>query len=358
MRDRGFTLLELVLALGLLSILMVALVRLLDTSFTIWSDTEQDREQVELASDMVERIAEDLRALVAGPGGDLVAAWEMRDLDGDGLAGAPLAQMGLVRMRSGAQGARRDGRFAREAQDVRAAPLPRRSEVLWCFGRRASDAVERAASRPRPGGSATSAAAGAFDAADPQALTPVLVRIERPWSPEGTIRKPSGGGTSFARARRARADSGSLLDVAGRPYGTIDAFLASEAEVEVVEQSGACLWLSIWFADQTSVLKDGWSLGGAPRDCRASWDARELGRPDAEACGFNDAASDAGPRDPLAAPRLPRRARIELEVERAADLVLRPRLARALEPGEERLQVDDGRRLLLLARSMPRTRGR
>ena len=50
----GFTLVELLLAVGLLSILVLALVRLIDTSLTIWGQTEENRELLEVGGAVLE----------------------------------------------------------------------------------------------------------------------------------------------------------------------------------------------------------------------------------------------------------------------------------------------------------------
>ena len=59
----GFTMIEVLLALGLLSILIVALVRLLDTSLTILDRTEVARDLQEMSSSVLDLVAEDVYAL-------------------------------------------------------------------------------------------------------------------------------------------------------------------------------------------------------------------------------------------------------------------------------------------------------
>ena len=68
----GFTMIEVLLALGLLSILIVALVRLLDTSLTILDRTEVARDLQEMSSSVLDLVAEDVYALEVGPRGDMV----------------------------------------------------------------------------------------------------------------------------------------------------------------------------------------------------------------------------------------------------------------------------------------------
>lgn len=107
MRRLGFTLVELLLALSLLSILIVALVNLIDTSLRIWGRSESQRDLVEVSSGVLELLGRDLAALEAGPRGDLVADWWTFDVDGDTAAGAPFARVRLVKRPSEGELARR-----------------------------------------------------------------------------------------------------------------------------------------------------------------------------------------------------------------------------------------------------------
>ncbi len=280
----GFTLVEVLLALGLFSILMVALVRLADTCFTLWSDTELRREQAERASALLERLGRDLRSLEPGAAGDLVCAWETRDADGDGLPGLVLPRLLLVRARSAAETARASDADALAARDrlLRAARAGDRALVLWAFG-------------PAP------------DAPAPPALLRAEVALDDPAA--GVL---------------------SALSAAGdvRPL----AALAQTREEDV-------LWLSFRFATATTALEEGWRLDGGLSASAASWDAWSRGRPDPERSGFNEPAPGLlAARD---APLLPRRARVELELELARERAWRPRLSAALEPGETLLRITD-----------------
>ncbi len=292
MRRAGFTLVELLLALGLFSVLMLALVRLSDTALTIWDDTERGRELSELGAQVLEALARDPRALERGATGDLVCAWEPRDLDQDGLAGLVVPRLGLVRSRSAAEAARAAVQPGGEPDGPGGlpghAPSAERVEVLWSFAPASSD---------------------------PDA-TLALLRAERVPGDEGTP---------------------SLLALA------VSAGDAERVAALSDEVAHGVLWLSFWFASTSSVLADGWRLGEGLADCGASWDAWARERPERERSGFNDPAP--GVRGPTDVPLLPRRVRIELELERARDLVRRPRLARALEPGETVLFVADARAL-------------
>lgn len=278
----GFTLIEVLVALGLFSILVVAIVRLLDTSLTLWGETEQRRELVELGSDVLELLARDLRGLETGARADLVARLEPADLDGDGLAGATFPRLWLVRVRGAAEAARSDPELAVDAGGTLVAGYSEPLEVEW----RLVPAAER----------------------DGRGAT--LLRVER---------------------RLGDEDTASLLEDPGSPEVERRALALAE------EVAGGCLWLELRFAATTSVIDGEWRLGEELSDCRAVWDARGLGRDDPEATS--------APRRPDGDPVLPRRVRIELEVEPPEITRLRTRLARPLEPGDTRLVVLDGRRL-------------
>ena len=82
MRRRGFTLVELLLALSLLTVLIVALVGLIDTSLRIWSRSESQRDLVEVSSSVLELLGSDLTAAEGGPRGDVLGDWWTFDVDG------------------------------------------------------------------------------------------------------------------------------------------------------------------------------------------------------------------------------------------------------------------------------------
>jgi prepilin-type N-terminal cleavage/methylation domain-containing protein len=93
MRSRGFTLVELLLSLALLSMLVLALVNLVDTALRILGRTEERRDLVGVSSGVLDLLAADLAALEGGPRGDLVASWWTFDLDADGAATAPFPRL-------------------------------------------------------------------------------------------------------------------------------------------------------------------------------------------------------------------------------------------------------------------------
>ena len=65
-RRRGFTLVEVVLALGLFSILMVAVFQLLQVSLDLWNRSETRRNIVGQATSTGELLVQDLRAVAGG----------------------------------------------------------------------------------------------------------------------------------------------------------------------------------------------------------------------------------------------------------------------------------------------------
>src|SRR6185295_14167409 len=96
-RRRGFTMVELLLALGLLTILIVALLKLIDTSLSILDRTDENRELAEMSAAVMELLCEDVHALEGGARGDLLADWALFDVDRDGISGAPFQRLRLVR---------------------------------------------------------------------------------------------------------------------------------------------------------------------------------------------------------------------------------------------------------------------
>lgn len=277
----GFTLVELLLALGLLAVLMVALVNLIDTSLEIWGRTESERDLVEVGSAVVELLGRDLDALEPGPRGDLVAEWAAWDLDGDQVPLGVFPRLRLVK-RASPEELRRMG-----------APADRDLvEVVWAV----------LPNRDAPAGEGRSIG--------------LLYRGER----------------AAGEGDRLSFFAPGFVDAAGRtPAGSME-FVG-----------GGVLWLSFQFATQTSIVHDGWTLGGKLEDCAASWDAWNRGRPDLDVSPWNEAGAGMPPVKDL--PLLPRRIRIELEIERPDDLVRRTRLRNAAETNMTSLVVEDGNRL-------------
>jgi prepilin-type N-terminal cleavage/methylation domain-containing protein len=292
---RGFTLVELLLAIGLFSILLLALLRLVDTALTIWGRTDENRELIEMGGVVLDLLAEDIQALEGGARGDLLADWALVDLDRDGITGAPRPRLRLVR-NVGARERQRSAPAAPAAADATGFEPEREVferglyEVCWVW---------------LPGG----------DGPDERAQG-VLWRGERQLGEDETL-------SFFDR---------NFLGPTGKPPpGSLH------------ELTGGVLWLELLFAGQTSVVHDGWELGGELSDCAASWDAWRKERPDAEQHAFN--LPLAGMPAAKDVPLLPRRVRVELELERPEDLRLRTHLSAEFLPDGSVLEVQDGRRL-------------
>jgi len=285
---QGFTLVELLLAVGLFSILILALMRLLDTSLTILGRTDETRELSEMGSSTMELLAADVHALEGGKRGDMLADWRLFDLDKDGIDGAPAQRLRLVR-HMGAAGLQR----LAAAQPGAGFETFERGlvEVGWAL---------------LPGGES-----------DPDAR-PIgtLVRGERLVGDKDTL--------SFF-------DEG-FFGPSGKPVPG-----------SLLEITGGVLWFDVWFATQTSIIHDGWELGDELQDCGASWDAWKRARPDPERSFFNQ--PPAGMPEAKDVPILPRRVRIELELERPRDLRNRTRLAMPVAAEDASFLVKDARRI-------------
>lgn len=287
-RRAGFTLVELLLATALFSILILVLLRLVDTSMTIWSRTDQSRELAEIGGTVMDMLAGDLHALESGARGDLLADWRLHDLDRDGVEGAPAQRLRLVRT-LGAAGLQR---LAKGAPGMGFETFERAlAEVGWTWLPSVSANLEE-----RPIGT--------------------LLRGERLVGDKDTLSffDPNFFGAS------GKPVPGSLLEV-----------------------TSGVLWFDAWFASQTSLVGDAWTLGDELAHCAASWDAWGKQRPNDELTFFNRAA--AGMPQAKDVPLLPRRLRIELEFERVSDLRLRTRLAVAAGVEDSQFDVRDGRKL-------------
>lgn len=290
---RGMTLIELVVAAGLLSILLVALLALMEDFLSLWEKSEVRRATVEESSGVVELLAVDLAGLEPGPRGDLLAEWVFFDTDGDGVQESAWPRLRLLRHAT--------PREIQLAQAAREEKIPGEGlfEVFWAVlpaRAQASNADQRAEG--------------------------VL------WRGERLVGDPQG--LSFF-------DSAYL---SGRGY---------PAPGTTQDVSRGVLWLSLTFASQTSSLHDGWKLGSGLTDVWACWDGWMKGRANAERHVWNEFGE--GLVRPADRPLLPRRVRIELEIERERDLLRRTRLSKLLEPGDDALSLDDLTRV-------PRERGR
>ncbi|HVS17937.1 MAG TPA: prepilin-type N-terminal cleavage/methylation domain-containing protein, partial [Planctomycetota bacterium] len=280
---RGMTLVELVIAAGLLSILLVALLSLMDDFLALWERSETRRAAVEESAGVVELLAADLAGLEPGPRGDVLAEWVFFDTDGDGVNETGWPRLRLVRHAT--------PREIALAQAARTEKVPGQGlfEILW-----------------------------AVLPARAQSNDPDLRAEGVLWRGERLVGDTEG--VSFFDpayiSSRGYPQPGTTQDV-----------------------SRGVLWLGLAFASQTSNLRDGWTLGAELTDVWPAWDGWMRERANSEAHVWNEFG--AGLVRPVDRPLLPRRVRIELELERERDLKRRTRLTALVEPGDGVLVVGD-----------------
>jgi hypothetical protein len=283
-RRSGLTLLELVLAAGLASLLLVALVGLFDASLRMLARTERGRDLSDASSALFELLERDLASPCTDSRGDLLLDWIALDVDGDGIAHLPVQRLRLVRRAGAAESGRL---FPGEP------PRERLIEVAW-------------AALPASGESANDA--GAL----------VLQR--------GVRALGDGATTSLFDAR--------FFDARGRP-----------APGALAELTGGVLWWEVELATDAGAFRDAGTFRDAGVGRRA-WDARGLGRPDDELGANAGVARGAGPAGASAlasarvAPHLPGWASVALELEPPSDLRRRTRLAAAVDAAETRFPVE------------------
>lgn len=296
-RRAGLTMIELVLALGLLMLLMVAVFTLIDRCLSMWRGGETRRGLLEMSTSVQELLAGDLRGLEPGARGDLVAEWVTFDTDGDGTLETKWPRLRLVRQAS-----------APEIDRVRqrgAAKLPENDD-----------------------GSIT------VDPAAPGLLEVVWLVV-----PASTRDKLARGEGVLWRGERL------VSDARTKSFFAPDFFGASNRPPAGVTEpvTGGILWMNVLFATQTSIVHDGWNATGQLDSIATSWDAWGKHRPVADIHPWNEATTGM----PQARERalLPRRVRIELELERAADRIRRTTIVEHLETNDGALRVDDPSRV-------------
>lgn len=282
---RGLTLIELVIATGLLSVLMLAVFTLLDGSLSLWKRAELRRSITEQGSAVMDLLAGDLRALEPGELGDVVVDWVRFDTNGDGVGDRGWPRLRMVRQASVAE-------LAQHATGGETPLGPALVEVCWSVTPSAGDADAK--------------------------MEGVLWRGERLLTDRASLSFFDPG--FFGRDHRA-------------PPGALD------------EVTGGILWLQPLLATQTSIVYDGWKIGRDLDDAATSWDAWEHGRPDSTTIAWNEPG--AGMPKAGARPLLPRRVRLELELERPIDRRSRTRTTSAMEANDLTFGVDDPERLPL-----------
>jgi hypothetical protein len=140
------TVVELVLATLLASVLMVALMQLLDTTLKLWSRGETQRATIEQAGGVARLLAHDLRSLHGGAQGDLLVEWVTFDLDDDGVREKSWARLRLVRQASAAESSRMTQHTpTRAGADPNA--VPALVEVCWVVIPISKQGEERAEGR-------------------------------------------------------------------------------------------------------------------------------------------------------------------------------------------------------------------
>ncbi len=304
----GFTLVELVLAAGLMALLMIAVFGLIEGSLSLWRKSETRRNLSEQASGVASLLAHDLRGLQAGERGDLLVEWETFDTDGDGLKETCWPRL----------------RFVRQASEAELARMDRTTEDEQPLG---EDGLPMAASAPRlgPGLIEVCWAVVPLDRKDPDARA------------EGLIYR----GVQRIAHRSTRGS-----DVGNRDSYFHDDFISSSGmpnTASLDEVTGGLLWFQPLLATQTSIVHNGWEIGGELQDAATAWDAWSSGRLDDSHHAWNVAG--AGMPTVGDSALLPRRIRIELEFERAIDRRRRTRTLSRIELTDVSFQVDDERRL-------------
>lgn len=324
---RGLTLVELIAAAGLASVVMLALVRLVDSASALWTKGEQRRAVLEQATATAELIARDLRALHAGARGDLVVDWFPHDVERDGKVERLWPRLRFVRTASPADLARLRARAIAEA--ARVARGARDEDPLGALSVEELDALARGA-----------------EVDDPSALPPVDLQgiglMEVAWVivPRATKGEARYEGLLLRGERMLVPNSAprllaqDFLDKNGRPAPDL-----------VEEVTGGVLWCDVRLATQTTALDatkpdGGWRIGRELTDAATSWDAYGAARPNPDLHVWNEPAPGMPP--PRAEPALPRRVRIELEVERPRDTARRTRVAVDAEPDDVSIAVENG----------------
>jgi hypothetical protein len=288
------TVIELVIAMGLLALLRVSVFGVMRGFIDVWNKSEVRRARVEESSSVAELLANDLVQLDGGPRGDLVAQWVAFDTDGDGATDSFWPRLLMVRHASEAELSRVKSRSSEPTPDQGLL------EVAWVVvpAFKGKTEVDR-----RSEG--------------------LVLRGERIVPPQQAQELPGADLSYFDK--RFFAQSGMPVP------GALD------------ELTSGILWFGLEFATQTTILNDGWKLGDRLANSASSWDAWRKARPDVALHAWNEA----GAGMPKAKQRalLPRRVRLELEFERPREALRRTRLSEVLLMEGTTMLVDDPQRL-------------
>lgn len=297
-RRAGLTLIELVLALGLLALLSMMVVQVLDSTLRVWGSAEAQRYAIGTHATLSSQVLGELDQLAGGERGDLLIDWDIYDCDGDLVASRPLPRVRFVRRATAADLVRLGQREVDPSQPdtarIQGGELPL-VEVVYCVLPRELDGLDEDGVLPAtmPG----------------QAGDAVLWRGER-LVDDGT---------------RISAFDGDFFLNGYPPPGS----------AEPVHDR--VLWFELLCAGRGTRLDRGWRVGGEATDAVRAWDSRGGGRLDARLHSYNTpyAAMPAHRGEPL----FPRRIRLVLEVEAPADAKRRAALAAPLAPEDTEMIV-------------------
>lgn len=303
---RGLTIVELVVAVGLLAVLMISVFAVMRGFIGVWDKSETRRQIVEESSAIGELLANDLVQMDGGGRGDLLAEWVPFDTDGDGATDSIWPRLRLVRHASEAELARLQLRSKQQSQPQGLI------EVSW-------------------------AVVPAY---------PGKTELDR--RSEGLILR----GEKIATPRDEAPTPGQELSLFDEHFFSKSGLPTPGVLNEV---SGGVLWFGLEFATQTTSLNDGWHFGDQLTDACYSWDAWRKQRPNAQLHFWNEP----GAGMPRAKGRaiLPRRVKLELEFERPKQAQRRTRLSEFMALGANTMLVDDEKRLPTTAESFVKIDG-
>jgi len=332
----GVTLAELILATGLASIVVAATVSIVDTTLSLWTRGETVRQAREEGSAVLSLLGADLRQIHGGEQGDLLVDWEVFDVERDGVVERYLPRMRFLRDAAASEVARIERR--RLAMEARA----ERDRIALALGddaQKLEEALGESELLKAAGVSAEAAASGLLGTPDLRASR--LVEVLYALVPEGREGDRRYTGVLYRAERVHTPDTPAVLlsDSAFDRSGMPDLTMAREVARGV-------LWMQPLMATQTTRLtpgedgSSGWGIERNAAGAATSWDAWRLARPDPDLTVWNEPAVGmprAGSR-----PLLPRRIRVELEIQRPGDFDRAPRLLDSVEESAEFFTVTNG----------------
>ncbi|QDV06468.1 hypothetical protein Poly30_19780 [Planctomycetes bacterium Poly30] len=338
----GMTLAELILATGLAAIVMASMISIVDSALTLWTKGETSRQGREASAAIASMMAHDLRQLHGSAEGDVLIDWEVFDVDRDGQVERLWPRMRFIRDASAREaawiGRRALAEAARIERDRKRLEAGDDAEVL--AEQLSEEEILNAA-----GVSRQDMALGQGAAVDTSASE--LLEILYAVVPEGDTgwKKYSGRLVRAERVHRAGSPPVLLRADAFDSRGLPDPTLAKEVATGV-------LWMRPLMATQTTRIvppatneeRPAWTTGAKSLlDAATSWDAWGRGRPSLEVTDWNEPAP--GMPKPGIKPLLPRRIRLELEMQRPSDAKRAPELLDVLDEAATSFDVTAGRRL-------------